>query len=484
MLAPINRIPPEVLTLIPDSSEKSYKNRGVIPLTHVCRAWRKVFISHSPLWTHFDCKNADKMRVYLERSRSSPISLQMHRKGDLSPHHPLFQVIPHAATRLKTLSVRTSPENIGHIITHLSRPSPPLQYLSIDCGPGLGSKPVLTTALFDGNLSSLRDLCLLNVHTALPWRNMVNLTSFTLGYTSPRGVSIGQILDFLESAPRLESVELRYATPTSGAQDGRLVSLPCLKSMRIRKGEPCSLLLDHLLVPVGAELAIRADSIALRLERHLPRSLDNLGNLSGSMEINLNFEEFRPKARFSGPNGQVSVAFQFPRVNLTFPVLEYLAWIDTSKTERLEIKNGDSPSRDLAHRALLRMKNLRTLSLSRCQNSHFIHALHPDTGSSEAVVCPKLEELIFVPRITGERTDIENLTDMTTARALCGATLKTIRFFGTLGNLYQDSLSELRKHVLHVEYVPWIGASDDDSDDSDEEDGDSDGSDDSDDDWW
>ncbi|KAF9645561.1 hypothetical protein BDM02DRAFT_3079455, partial [Thelephora ganbajun] len=72
-LAPINRLPPDILILIPNFWDKRSRGRFVIALTHVCRAWREIFTSRSSLWTDFHCMDAEKTRVYLERSKSSPI---------------------------------------------------------------------------------------------------------------------------------------------------------------------------------------------------------------------------------------------------------------------------------------------------------------------------------------------------------------------------------------------------------------------------
>ena len=260
---------------------------------------------------------------------------------------------------------------------------------------------------------------------------MANLTSFTLGYIPSEEISIRQLLDFFEEAPRLQRVELNSATPTSGAQGGRLVSLVSLKRMNIQGGGFCSLLLDHLLIPVGAKLAIRMDSVSPRFEGHLPRYLDNLRNLSNFTEINLKLGDFYLDTRFSGPNGRVSLSSVTSLVELTHPAFEYLAQVDTSKTERLEIHHGKPPSRDLPYRVLVRMKNLRALTLSRCQNSHiFIHALHPDTGSSGDVTCPKLEELDIVLHNSREAFDIKTLINVATARALGGAQFRTVRIVG------------------------------------------------------
>ena len=58
-LAPINRIPPEVLSLIPDYSDEDDPDQVSIALTHVCHSWREIFISRSSLWTYLDLKNVD-----------------------------------------------------------------------------------------------------------------------------------------------------------------------------------------------------------------------------------------------------------------------------------------------------------------------------------------------------------------------------------------------------------------------------------------
>ena len=73
---------------------------------------------------------------------------------------------------------------------------------------------------------------------------MVNLTSLALTRLQLGTVSTGQLLDFLESAPYLEEVKFRHATPTTGIQGGRLVSL-CERVMR-RVPSELSLDLHHV----------------------------------------------------------------------------------------------------------------------------------------------------------------------------------------------------------------------------------------------
>ena len=138
------------------------------------------------------------------------------------------------------------PEPLHDVVNHLSHPAPLLEDMSINgcCLRRPDGDLILTPTLFSGDLPSLCRLSLENVYTKLPWRNMVNLTSLRLvGICS---VSMGQLLDFFESAPRLLNVNLRFDTPTSSDQTGRLVSLAHLEKMSIN-GCRSSLLLNHLL---------------------------------------------------------------------------------------------------------------------------------------------------------------------------------------------------------------------------------------------
>ena len=341
----------------------------------------------------------------------------------------------------------------------LSHPTPLLEHLSIYAGYSNGPHNPFTLppALFNGDISSLRTLRLEFVRTELPWRNMVNLTSFTLGYTPPGEATLGQLLDFLESAPRLHEVDLRCAAPTTGAQNRRLVSLPCLKSMNISGGGRSSILLDHLLIPAGAELTTQVPLINSLIGEHLPRSLGNLKNFSDFTIIQLYFNEPYPRMKFSGPNGEVSMIPTSFRVDWTGSALGSLTQLDTSKTERLEIYGASPLSNNPLYQALIPMNCLRILTLSECERPHvFIRASDPGTSSSEVMVCPELEELVVILCADDKTFDIASVTEMAAARASRGAKLKLVRIVDGQGENDLDLL-ELKEHVCNVEYGPEVG---------------------------
>jgi hypothetical protein len=230
-----------------------------------------------------------------------------------------------------------------------------------------------------------------SVRTELPWRNMVNLTSFELGHTIPDHVTIRELLDFFESTPHLRKIKLLFATPTSGAQHGRLVSLACLKRMNIVGEEPPYLLLDHLIIPAGAELTTEGASDDPLIENLLPKSLDNLRNLSGFTKIHLHFDAFNPHMQFSGPNGQVRI-YLSNRGDTTCLALESLARFDTSKTEWLKIDHGNSPSNDPPlPSASSHETPTHPHVLSQCTSPDvFIHALDPNIGVVGGCGLPKI----------------------------------------------------------------------------------------------
>ena len=480
--APISRVPPEVLSLIPDfwgvheGDEVDEDDEDLITLTHVCRAWRVIFISRSSLWKNFHCVSADKTRVYLERSKSSPINVWLDMFDVLPSYDPLFRIIPHSVGRLKSLSITAMPEAIPKIIAHLPPHAPLLERLEIDCTyrPWMRRDPALTTALFSGDLSSLRLLRLEGIRTELPWRNMVNLTTFALCHMQQDTPTIPQLLDFFESAPRLCEIDLDAATPVTGGQIGRLVSLACLKRMEFARGSPSSRLLSHLLVPVGAKLTVQGDSFESTIKDHLPRSLDNLRNISNFTEIYLYIDR-SIRVELSGPSGKFCMTSCRSSDNLR---LEHLARLDTSQIERLEVVGNNYPLTHGSYRGLLPLKTLRILTLSRFRSPYtLMAALRPNTGP---LACPKLEEFVLVLRTATEAIDFKSLTEIAAARALRGARLRTVRIVGGRDEPNLGSMAELGKHVLNVEHEPLVDAVDSDSDES----SDSDDSDDSDGDFW
>jgi len=208
-----------------------------------------------------------------------------------------------------------------------------------------------------------------------------------------------------------------------------------------------SALLDHLLIPVGVELETRGDLVDSLVGEALPRSLDNLKNLSNFTTVQIYLRRSL-SMKFSGPNGRVSTTLGTSQPDPT-DAFEALAQLDTSKTERLEIHYGCPPSWDLLNQTLLSMVELRTLQLGGCGDLYiFIDALQPGASSSEVVSCPNLEKLTLSLR-SDEEFDIMGLVEMAAARASRGKKLRTIKIIDDWGA--DLDVSELKKYVWKVE---------------------------------
>lgn len=462
MLAPINRIPPEVLTLIADFWNEDARARATIALTHVCQAWREIFILRSPLWSDVYRGDVDKTHVNIDCSGSAPVNAWLTKY-----RRPLgrLQVIPHAVAQLKSVVVHGTAENLQEITVQLSHPAPLLGSLRIEVDSGCSPEdgPAIAATLFNGDLSSLRELCLRGIRTQLPWRNMINLMSFTLGHARSGEFPVKYLLDFLESAPHLHKIQLHHATPTFDGQTGRLVPLRCLKRMTISGWQPPSLLFNHLLIPGNAKLTTQVD---LRYSFHIPRSFDTIRALTG-FTIHMHVAGFHPTIQFSGSDEEISIIPATPQATLSCRVLESLALFDPSQVERLRLAGGDLMVGNCAiGPALWVMTHLRTLTISRCKNlSDFI----PHLGGYAMCPCPELEELIIDPRVGGERFDIQRVVAMAVARASKGARLKSIRIVSR-DKFVQACALELKEHVSHVECSPRVALVSDDIDSGDEED--------------
>ena len=402
-------------------------------------------MSRPALWTDLDCADLDKTRVYLERSKSSPINLSLD-DDCLTLSDALFEYIPGATGRLKSVDIDAGPEELQLISACLYGPAPRLEVLSVgSCGDS-----VLSCALFGGDLSSLHKLHLKSVRTELPWRNMVNLTSFTLEHGPP--TSVTRFLDFFESAPHLREVDIISTTVIPDAQDGRLVPLACLQRMEASGRHRSSPLFNHLLIPVGARLTMGVKLPDPPTEDRPPRFINNLKNLSSFTAIDLSGWT-SSYIFFSGPSGEVRMDTQSQSI-WDCILFESLAYFDTSNTRWLTITRcGKLSTSDFVYRTLLPMKFLHTLKIDGCgYPAIYIHVLDPSMSSSGAVVCPELEELVIMHGVV---LDIKIVVAMAAARASRGAKLKSVKIGPWPETSYsQPGVLELKKHVLRVEYGP------------------------------
>jgi hypothetical protein len=373
--APINKIPPELFSLIPRYLDNDNMDKALIALTHACRSWRELLIACPSLWARLDCTNAEKTRVYIERAKSSPLEITLRRRKVASHlEDAFFLVIPHIG-RLQSLSIVETRDTLRNLTQHLSCPVPFLRELRINltCNP----PPLLDSALFNGDLSSLRTLSLTGVITHLPWKDLSKLTTFELGCILPEGnISVTGLLDFFVNAPHLTDIILHHSIPTSSnAPPERVVSLPHLKSFAISADPVHSTLLNHLSIPTGASLVQNFNFRGNKspLPDYLPTATKNLKNLSCITSVDLRFGNTERIVRLRGPSGELLMFSHWhdwdaaTSLSLDRRILRSINYFDLSGVQRLGVTTYKSPTPakiDGSPPYILHpMKDLRTLIL-------------------------------------------------------------------------------------------------------------------------
>ena len=436
-------------------------DQELIALTHVCRGWRDAFISRSSLWTQLDFTDVDKTRTYIQRSRSSPLDLDFTVGEVIDDAFAL--VIPHIR-RLRSLVIDQNtalPSALRHFRCH----TPLLEKLDIKIVSY--RDPVLDGALFNTDISSLRDLRLGGVITHVPWKSLANLQVAYLK-SCRHSYETTQMLDFFESAPLLHTVLLSYPMPltSSDAPQRRIVPLCHLKSFSISASPLPSTLLRHLRIPIGASLISEFHFLGGEspfLDYHPERS-PNFDNISHITTINFFFA--RPKCvRLSGPSGSLRViAWDSPRsasssYHTDCQMLHSLGHPMLSKIQKLvisEYRNRKRAKDDGCpiFKTLSTTNDLRTFVLI---DSHFlplILAWDPEQNPLNLILCPSMEELVLYIVQHLDDLLLKCLTTMAKNRASRGAKLSsiTIAIRVLCGHPVEKDLSKLRKYVTHVEY--------------------------------
>ena len=453
---PINRIPPEILSLIPDYYDEYATDQALISLTHVSRHWRDVFTSRPSLWTGFDFKNVDKTHTYIQRSKHSPLRLCLVDGEALD--HAFALIIPHIH-RLRSLTIDgpALPSSLRHFRCH----TPFLEKLDIWVSTSTGSP--LDDALFNGDLSSLRELRLCGVITQLPWKNLTNLRVIELKLHD-QSYGTTQILDLLESAPLLSAASLAYSMPESpDAPPTRIVQLRHMKDLTIDAAPPHPIILHHLHIPTGGSLTISGyyfrgeDSPLLgQLAERFP-IVNNM--LSHITTINLRLDLTQKCVRLSGPSGslRVLVVENDWRNTLDPGILNSLGRLVLSAVQNLValdwgIVGSDRVKKLSSIQIMSSLRNLRTLTTANSLMPLLI--LDPTSGSSSPVLCPKLEELVLYLESWNSSSN-KILMTIAENRALRGAKLSLITFVDLQGPRVwvENMTSALRKHVTRVQYT-------------------------------
>ncbi|KAF9780796.1 hypothetical protein BJ322DRAFT_1081770 [Thelephora terrestris] len=456
--APINRIPPDVLVLIPQHCD-TYDD--LITLTQVCRGWRENFISHSALWTGLNCTHVEWTRISLERSKTSPLDISL-KEGDFL--NDAFLLTVSHLHNLGALTISGSSNSLLRLTKHLDSPSPLLKKLKIVC-TRTKDPVIIKDTMFNGSLSSLHELRLSGVITNLAWKNMANLRTFDLQQVPSNKLSVTQLLNFFERAPLLRKIILRQAFPNSSDSPlGRVVSLPNLKYLILAAQPAHTILLNHLLMPVGTSVYQGFDFSGARppFPSHIPQNPQNLKNLLNITSVNL-IVGLGVSFRLKGPNGELYMLGNWVGDGLAPNGIDKRALLSLklfpiSTAEHLTIacwRSGTSPSPEVnkspVYLTFLSMKNLRVLTLTNCRNHLFFLVLNPNKNQQKIILCPKLEELVVYIK-SEDLFYVNELLEMAEERASRGVKLETVTIVSSKEFVPAKEVLKLRNYASSVEY--------------------------------
>ena len=458
---PINRIPEDVLSLVPRYRDT---DKELVTLTHVCRGWRERFIACSSLWTALDCTSVEQTRVHLERSKGSPLEIclqEEEEEGVTFLNDAFLLVVPHL-DRLKSLTLSGSSDDLIQLTKYFASPAPLLEELNL-CFTG-AEEPVFQDDIFDGDFSSLRELHFCGVTANLARGNLTNLRTFDLRQVPGNKMSVTRLLDLFERAP-LRKIQLWDAFPdSSDAPPGQVVSLPHLKFLIINAQPAHTILLNHLSIPAGASLKQEFDlnDDKSPFPTHLPKTLDNLKNISHITSINLSFNS-GTSLRLHGPSGTHYLYGYLIGASPSLPILDgrilqSLSLFRISMAERLAITEYGTPlpartETTPVYLTLLPMKNLRILTLTNSLNLPFVFALNPNKNPSRTVVCPKLEELfLYIMDKDKGLLCINELLEVAKERAASGSKISAIAIVCREEFVPAKQVFRLKRYVSRVEY--------------------------------
>ena len=235
--AGVDRLPPEVLALIP----AYLSSRELVSSTHVCRRWRDAFVASPSLWTTLDNEqmHRDALAVYLTRCGGAPIDVAFStsRNKNLA----FLRLVAPRSTQIRSMKIPSLPwSQVSEISDSISLPLPLLEQVEISVKRE-ESIPVLSQQLLGGALR-LRSLTLLDAswipgtlfHFSFP-----SLTHVHLSFIETRTHMVAELQEFLGGSPLLERVHIAvgptYGTPIDSSTPPRVqrVNLGSLHALRL-----------------------------------------------------------------------------------------------------------------------------------------------------------------------------------------------------------------------------------------------------------
>jgi hypothetical protein len=283
----INRLPPEVLALIPSFLTSP---KDLILTTHVCRRWRNTITASPPLWSSLDndTMHTDLIATYMDRCGGAPLDVSF--SSELDKNAPFLKRVVLHSSHIRRMRIPCIPwSRVAEISDAFDTPLPLLQDIELSVGydelliPPLFQRPFLAGAT---NLVSL-DLSDCSVPSGT-FRHFIipTLTHLKLLFGSPRTPSVGEILGLLRTSPLIEDLQI-HSDDVRDTSEGNFpfldwlesVDLPYLRNIHLSWSTPRSqnTLLSHIRYPPNCSVSLQVCSdsdIAEPPRNTFPKSWD------------------------------------------------------------------------------------------------------------------------------------------------------------------------------------------------------------------
>jgi len=266
----INRLPPEVLALIP-SFLTSFKD--LVFTTHVCRHWRNIVIASPPLWSYLDneAMHKDLVAAYMDRCGDTPLDVNFSSESDKNASF-LEKVVLHSS-HICRIRIPCLPwYHIAEISDAFETPLPLLRDVDLSIGYDLSPPPFEQPFL--AGATNLVSLCLsdynMNSGTLLHFI-IPTLTRLSLSFSEPRIPMVGELLEFLRNSPLIEDLQVHADTVLDAPEENSAfpdrfqpVDLPYLHNIRLSWTTPRSqyTLLAHIQHPPNCSVSMQARSVS------------------------------------------------------------------------------------------------------------------------------------------------------------------------------------------------------------------------------
>ena len=191
-----HRLPPEILVIV---ASHLPDDKSLIFATRVCHLWRSTFLASPRLWSHLRLENERRTLMFLERSGSAPVSIDLMRNR--KPPKLTRESLRTIVDRLTALGGVHSP-----FLDEILAESPPmLRALSIV------QSPDRQWHLPIRSLPSLRSLAIMNLGSHLFHAPHLTNFRYELTFNSRDTGRLGSnLIDVFRTCPLLEVIFLSY----------------------------------------------------------------------------------------------------------------------------------------------------------------------------------------------------------------------------------------------------------------------------------